>query len=139
MEWGESTFTVLPLPDDIVSELEEQGARRVDIEINDHPFNLALTKAPAIEGVFVYAGKTVLKEVGILPGDEVEVRLRKADPNAVDVPNDVTHAIREANLAEEWALLTPGKQRGLLHTINAAKRAETRKKRIAQLLETLEH
>ena len=137
MEWGKNVYTVLPLPEDIAMELERQGTRRVDIELNDHPFNVALTKAPVIPDTFVYAGKSVLREAGISPGEEIEVRLRRADPNLVDVPNDVMLAVRRANVVEAWASLTPGRQRGLLHQIDSAKKQETRARRIAQLVKTL--
>ncbi|WP_419913720.1 YdeI/OmpD-associated family protein [Hoeflea sp.] len=137
MEWGRSTYTVLPLPDEIALELEKQNARRVDIELNDHPFNMALTTGPAISGTFVYAGKSILQEVGISPGQEIEVRLRKADPGIVNVPSDVSLAIRAAELVDVWTSLTPGRQRGLLHQITSAKKQETRARRIAQLLQDL--
>lgn len=137
MEWGNSTFTILTLPEEIVLELARRNTRRVEIELNDHPFNMALTKAPAVSGAFVYTGKSILQEVGISPGDEIEVRLRKADPNMVDVPSDVLLAIHSANLAGAWASLTPGKQRGMLHQITSAKKQETRVRRIEQLLASL--
>ncbi|SEW46294.1 protein of unknown function [Cognatiyoonia koreensis] len=137
MAWGDSTYTVLPLPDEVMQELGKQGAKRVEGEINDHPINLALTKAPVIDQTFLYAGKTLLKECDITPGEDVEVRLRKADPNDVETPADVAQALRAAGKTDLWNALTPGRQRGLLHQIQAAKRAETRKKRIAALIKEL--
>ena len=136
--WGKSTYTVLPIPDDIALALKDEGAKRVEVELNDHPFNMALTKSPAISGTFVYAGKSVLQTAGISPGEEIEVRLRQADPDFVEVPSDVMLAIRAADLSAAWDALTPGKQRGLLHTVNTAKRAETRAKRISQLIALLQ-
>ena len=134
IEWGKSTYTVLSIPDDIADELRLLGAKRVDVELNDHPFNMALTKSPAISGTFIYTGKTILRAAEISPGQEVDVRLRKADPDLVDVPNDVVSAIRSNALSDAWSKLTPGKKRGLLHTVETTKRAETRAKRIAQLI-----
>ncbi|WP_180885730.1 YdeI/OmpD-associated family protein [Ruegeria sp. THAF57] len=134
MEWGQSTYTVLPIPHEIAAALKKLGTKRVEVELNDHPFNMALTKSPAITETFVYTGKTILRSAQISPGEDIDVRLRKADPNSVEVPNDVVSAIRDANLSDTWSALTPGKKRGLLHTINTAKRADTRVKRIAQLI-----
>lgn len=135
IEWGRSVYTVLRLPSDVTEALD--GATRVEGEINDHPVNLSPQTAPVIEGQFLWTGKTLLKEIGIEPGERVTVRLRPADPNAVDVPEDVTLAIRAGGMTEAWGALTPGKQRGLLHQINTAKRAETRAKRIASLVADL--
>jgi antitoxin component of MazEF toxin-antitoxin module len=138
MEWGKSTYTVLPIPYEIAEALAASGAKRVEIELNDHPFNMALTKSPVLSGTFVYTGKTVLKAAGLSPGEEIEVRLRKADPDLVEVPQDVMLALRSADVSDAWAALTPGKQRGLLHTVNTAKQAATRAKRIGQLIVVLQ-
>ncbi len=137
MEWGKSTYTILPIPDEISLALKNAGARRVEVELNDHPFNMALTKSPAFFGTFIYTGKTILQAAGVSPGEEIEVRLRKSDPNFVEVPQDVILAIRAAAVSDAWSALTPGKQRGLLHIINTAKRQETRERRISELVSDL--
>ena len=137
MEWGKSVYTVLRIPTDIAVTLAEQGAKRVEGEINDHPVNLALTKAPVIDGVFLWAGKTLLDEIGIAPGETLDVRLRKADDSIVEVDEDVMLALRQAEATDRWNALTPGKRRGLLHPITTAKRAETRANRIAKMIAEL--
>ena len=133
MEWGKSTYTVLPLPDDIAGALQAAGAKRVEGEINEHPVNLALSKAPVIDGVFLWTGKSLLARIDVAPGEPLEVRLRKAD-DGVETPEDIVLALRQADATANWEALTPGKKRGLLHQINTAKRAETRAKRIAKLI-----
>ena len=132
MEWGKATYTVLRVPDDVVTALGR--TRRVEGEINDHPVNLALTKAPVIDGIFLWAGKSLLDDIGIEPGERIEVRLRPAPDDLVEVPAEVTNALRSAGLSDAWAALTPGKQRGLLHQVTAAKRPDTRTRRIDALL-----
>ncbi len=137
MEWGKSVYTVLPLPRDVSDALRAQGAKRVDVEMNDCPFNMALTKGPVLEQVFVYAGKKILAEAGIEPGDLIDVRMRKADPDAVDVPNELLLAIRQGGAIEAWEALTPGRKRGLIHMVMSAKREETRRGRAAKLIAEL--
>ena len=137
MPWGDSVYTVLPLPDDVVSALKRVQARRVDIELNDHPFNLAITKAPALSVPFLYTGKRILKEIDAEPGETLDVRVRAADDKTVDVPEDVHAAVRAAGKSDLWAKLTPGKMRGLLHTVSTAKRADTRAGRIEKLVKDL--
>ncbi len=46
----------------------------------------------------------------------------------------VNLALRQSKVTDRWSALTPGKQRGLLHPINTARRAETRAKRIAKMI-----
>jgi len=55
--WGKSTYTILPIPDEITEILVSRGAKRVEGEIGDYPVNLALTKAPVIAQTFLYTGK----------------------------------------------------------------------------------
>ncbi|MEM9474455.1 MAG: YdeI/OmpD-associated family protein [Pseudomonadota bacterium] len=134
MDWGKSTYTVLRLPPEVEEALVAEGAKRVEGEVNDHPVNLALTRAPVIDGAFLWAGKTLLDAAGIAPGEWIEVRLRKADPDAVEVPGDVTAALYAAGAVAAFEALSPGKKRGVLHRIETAKRAETRMKRIAEMI-----
>lgn len=134
MEWGNGVYTVLPLPDEVYRELKAQSATRVEVELNDYPFNLAITRAPAIDQAFLYTGKKVLAEASLAPGQDIEVRLRKADPNVVDVPEDVRLAIRQSGAIEAWNATSAGKKRALLHPVLSAKRQQTRTTRIAKLI-----
>jgi hypothetical protein len=135
MEWGRATYTVLPLPPDVLTALGP--TRRVEGEVADHPVNLAITRAPVIDGAFLWAGQSLLDRIGIVPGQVVEVRLRPAPDDRVDVPDDVTLAIRAADQTGTWAALTPGRQRGLLHPVDSAKSDTTRARRIAALTAAL--
>lgn len=135
MVWGRSTYTILRIPAQVPRQLG--SSRRVEGEINDHPVNLALTRAPVFEDTCLYAGKSLLQKAGIEPGQWIEVRLRPANSDLVAVAQDVTQAIFAANLTEQWQTLTPGKQRGLLHGVETAKTPATRSKRITALLITL--
>ena len=137
MVWGDKTYTVLPLPPEIEAALKAQGAKRVEGEIAEHPVNLALSTAPVAEGTFLWAGKTLLDRIGIAPGNPVEVRLRPAPDDDVATPEDVQASLRAQDLSAAWAALSPGKRRGHLYQIETAKRAETRAKRIAALMETM--
>jgi Bacteriocin-protection, YdeI or OmpD-Associated len=135
--WGRSTYTILRLPTDAVTVLVAQGAKRVEGEMNDHPVNLALTRAPDVDGVFLWTGLSLMDQVGIELGEMIEVRLRPAPDDAVETPGDVDLALRAADALEFWDALTPGKRRGLLYQVNTAKTAPTRAKRIAALMTML--
>jgi hypothetical protein len=133
--WGKSTYTILRLPKAVSVALGR--TKRVEGEMNDHPVNLALTRAPVCPDVFLWAGQSLLDRISIAPGEPLEVRLRPAPDDRVDVPDDVILALRGANASEAWAALTPGKQRGLLYQISTAKTAPTRIKRIAAMITAL--
>ena len=134
--WGRATYTVLPVPADVVQSLGK--CRRVEGEIAEHPVNLALSRAPVLEGVFLWAGQSLLERIGIQPGEPIEVRLRPAPDDRVDLDPDVAAALRSAGVLEQWEALTPGKRRGLLYQIATAKTDQTRRTRLAKLVGTLD-
>lgn len=133
--WGKSTYTILRLPPDVAAALHP--AKRVGGEVNDHPVNLALTRAPVVEGVFLWAGQSLLDRVGITPGEPVEVRLRPAPDDRVDTPDDIAAALRASGASAAWDALTHGKRRGLIYQISTAKTDATRSKRTLALTRTL--
>lgn len=136
MVWGRSIYTILRIPPEVVAALHP--ARRVMGEIAEHPVNLALTRAPVIDDVFLWTGKALLDRIGIEPGERVEIRLRPAPDDVVELDPDVEAALHSAGLSEQWESLTPGRRRGLLHQISTARTHPTRAKRIAKLLEDLQ-
>jgi len=136
MVWGDKTYAIVAIPEPVMAALRA-GTKRIEGEFNEHPINMALTKAPVIDAVFVYTGARFLAEAGLTPGEAFEARIRPADPHAVEVPGDVMAALRGAGRSGDWQGLTPGKRRALLHNVETAKRAETRAKRIQSLLKAL--
>lgn len=136
MVWGRSTWTVLPLPADVVTALGP--TRRVEGEIADHPVNLAITRAPVAAWPFLWTGKSLIDRIGITPGDLLDIRLRPAPDDGVDLPEDVAAALRAAGQTAAWAALTPGRRRGLLYGIDSAQTAPARDRRIAAMTAALE-
>lgn len=134
---GKATYTILRLPADAAALLAAQGAKRVEGEIDEHPVNLALSRVPVIEGDFLWTGKSLLDRIGLLPGATVEVRLRPAPDDGVDLPDDLALALRQGDATDLWERLTPGKRRGALYQLSTAKTEATRAKRIARLIDTL--
>lgn len=133
--WGRSTYTILRLPDEVIRDLGP--TRRVEGEIAEHPVNLALSRAPVVEGVFLWTGSSLLKRIGIQSDEPVEVRLRPAPDDRVDLDPEIKAALRAGGVHAAWEALTPGKRRGLLYQIATAKTATTRQKRIAKLMDDL--
>ena len=92
LTWARATYTILRLPDDALRSLGK--TRRVEGEIAEHPVNLALSRAPVVEGVFLWTGQSLLDRIGIQPGEPVEVRLRPAPDDRVDLDSDIEAALR---------------------------------------------
>ena len=135
LTWGRATYTILRLPADAVESLGP--TRRVEGEIAEHPVNLALSRAPVVEGVFLWTGQSLLDRIGIQPGEPVEVRLRPAPDDRVDLDPDIEAALRAGGVMAAWEALTPGKRRGLLYQVATARTEPTRLKRIQSLVDDL--
>lgn len=135
LTWGRTTYTILRLPDGALRDLGP--CRRVEGEIAEHPVNLALSRAPGVEGVFLWTGQSLLDRLGIQPGEPVEIRLRPAPDDRVDLDPDIEAALRRDGVLPAWESLTPGRRRGLLYRIATAKTDATRQKRIQRLVEDL--
>ena len=135
--WGKATYTTLRLPQDVANSLLAAGAKRVEGEIAEHPVNAAFARALVVEGIFIWAGKSLLDRIGIAVGERVEVRLRPVLTDAVDTPADLVGVLQQADLICVWESLPPGKRRGMIYQINTAKTSATRTKRISALGDTL--
>lgn len=135
MIWGRATYTVFRVPQTVVTALGP--TRRVEGEIAEHPVNLALSRAPVFDGVFLWAGQSLLDRIGIDPNERVALRLRPAPEDLVDLPDDIAQALVAQGQLTVWQALTPGKQRGLIYQVTTAKTNVTRQKRIAKLLQGL--
>ncbi len=135
--WGRSVYTILKLPADIAAALEAAGAKRVEGEIKEHAVNLALSRAPVVDGLFLWTGKSLLDRAEIDPGEVFEVRLRPAPADEVECPDDLAAALHAAGRFEAWSALTPGRRRGMLYKLALAKTDATRAKRIVGIVDGL--
>ena len=137
LEWGRATYTILRLPPGIAETLVARGARRVGGEISDHPVNLALSRAPVVEGLFLWIGRSLLDWLSVDPGEPLEIRFRPASPDEVKIPDDLALALRQAGVTDAWEASIAGRRRGLLHRIDSARTGPTRAKRIAAVVAEL--
>jgi hypothetical protein len=95
--------------------------------------------------VAVYGGRSYLpvsranrEMAGVVPGDHVRVTVALDDaPRTVDLDDDVRAAIAADGLRAEWAALSFSHQREYAESITAAKRPDTRERRITALLDHL--
>ena len=137
MIWGEKVYTVLKIPEDVLRTTDQFSSKRVDLEIRDFSYNLALTRAPIFDGVFLYFGKDKLNETNLSVGDIAEFRLRASDPNIVDIPAELQEALISNNAEKLWHELSPGMRRTKLQPILKAKQETTKERHIHVLIHSL--
>lgn len=138
MPWGNNTYTVVYLPEELVEAARVQGTRRVKGTMNDEPVNLGVNRSDITVQAFVYAGKPLQRRLGVKAGEVVDCRLRPADPDEVHVPSDVAEALTNADRTDTFERLRPGQRRRLLAVIESAASRATRSSRIQDLLRSLE-
>ena len=111
---------------------------RVRGTVNGAPFRSSLMKYSGIFHMGVH--KATLAAAGVKQGDRVEVAIELDDqPLPTDiVPDDLARAIaREAKLGGAWRDLSPAHKREHVKHVIEAKQAETRARRIAELVAML--
>ncbi len=131
-------YTVVYLPKTLHAELplKKHPRLRVDAEINDYP--IAGAFQPARGKYYLMLSKRFLKSAGLAIGDKVEVRFRVADQEEVNVPEELEAALKGDRAARTfWKSLSAGKRRGMAHRVESAKRAETRARRVVEIMEAL--
>lgn len=77
-------------------------------------------------------------ESGIGGGDAIDVTLTlDTAPRTVEVPGDLAAAIAESNLTAAWDKLSPSRRKAHVTSVEGAKAAETRARRIAAVVTAL--
>lgn len=132
-------YTVLFLPTALERQLPfaAHPRLRVDGEIVEVPVTGAWMPTGDGRRYFIVAAR-VLKEASVGVGQQVEMRFRIADQDAVDVPPELARALRANTRAKAaWDALSAGKQRGLTHPIHSAKTTTTRERRVLETIAAL--
>ena len=131
-------YTVVFLPRDLVDRLPLKANPRLRIsgEVNDHPFEAALT--PVRGEWYILFSKRTLRSIDARVGDEVSVRFRVADQDEVEVPPALQEALsRNKTMRAAWDKLTAGKQRSLCYRVASAKTPATQAKRVAEVFDII--
>jgi Bacteriocin-protection, YdeI or OmpD-Associated/Domain of unknown function (DUF1905) len=137
LELAGKTATGMHVPPEIVAALGAGKRPPVRATINGYTYRST---------VAVYGGEFLLgvsdevrKASGVRAGDELDVNLElDTEPREVDVPPDLAAALRAAPTAQSAfdALSYSNKRRHVL-SVDGAKSAETRQRRIAKAVEEL--
>lgn len=135
MQWGKSRYTVIGMPDGLVTAAGDVGTRRVAGELDGVSVNLALTRAPVYSGTFVWAGASLLRRMRLEVGDPVTGLLAPVHPDEVPLPSDLADALAVVNMRDAWDALPPATRRRKLAAVDGAVSPATRVRRIQALLD----
>ena len=137
-DFGKFRFSVVYLPKRLESKLplKEKPRLRISGEISGIRFDAALQ--PTKSRWYMMVSRRMLKICGLTVGQLAMVEFEIADQDAVEVPDELRHALdADDEAAAIWNSLTPGKRRGFAYRIASAKRSETRERRVEEVLELL--
>jgi Domain of unknown function (DUF1905)/Bacteriocin-protection, YdeI or OmpD-Associated len=137
LELGGKTATGIEVPAEVVAALGSSKRPAVKVTLNGHGY--ASTVAPMGGRYLVPVSAEHRAAAGIAAGDEVEVELvLDTAPRVVVVPADLRVALAdEPTAAQRFAALSYSHQRAHVLSVEGAKAAETRARRVAKVVDTL--
>lgn len=131
------TATGIRVPAAIVAGLGPSRKPPVRVTINGHTYR---TTVASLGGVFMLPVSGEQRErAGVAAGDEVEVGIElDTEPRAVTVPPDLAGALdRDADARRRFDGLSYSNKLRHVLSVEGAKTAETRQRRIAKAIEAL--
>lgn len=137
VELGGKTATGIRVPPEVIESLGSGKKPAVRVTINGYTYRST---------VAVYGGEFLLpvsaevrERAGVAAGDEIEVSVElDTEPRLVEVPDDLAVALAtDADAHQFFEGLSYSNKRRIVLSINDAKTAETRQRRIAKTIENL--
>lgn len=137
LAWGRNVYTIVRVPDALALRAREESTRRVEGSIDDVAVNVGLNRADVIADSFLYVGSSLQRRLGRKPGDVVQCRLAPADPDHVQLPEDVAVALEDSGSRDAFESKPAPERRRLLVPVEDAALPATRERRIAALIAQL--
>jgi hypothetical protein len=130
------TATSIDIPFDVPKTFGKRGRVAVCGTINGTPYRSSVFRmgdAP----YFMVVNRKLRELAGVSAGETVSVVMERDDePRTIEVPDDLQAALDASpGAADAWTRLSFTHQREHVEAIEAAKRPETRERRIAKALE----
>ena len=137
VELGGKTATGLRVPDEVVAGLGPRKRQPVVVTINGHTYRSTVA---SYNGAFMLPLSAENREAaGVVAGDDVEVDIEVDNaPREVTVPADLAEALAaEPKAAEFFDGMSYTNRNAIVVSVEGAKAAETRQRRITKAVEAL--
>ena len=137
MELGGKTATGIRVPADVVEGLGSHRRPPVRVTVGGHTYRT--TVAPMSGAYFVPLSAENRTAAGVAAGDRVTVDVElDTEPRVVQVPADLAEALARVPVARDrFGALSYSKQRAHVLSVEGAKTAETRARRVTKVLDEL--
>jgi uncharacterized protein YdeI (YjbR/CyaY-like superfamily) len=132
-------WVIARIPLDLKKTWPSWAGRRVRGEINGFAFRTALFPGPKGKGHTLLVNKRMQAGAKAGPGSAVRIRLEPdMDPPTISMPAELASELKRNRPLLRWfERLSPSMQKGLTQLVDQAKGTETRRKRAANIAETL--
>jgi uncharacterized protein DUF1905/bacteriocin resistance YdeI/OmpD-like protein len=128
-------YCAIPVPPAVTEALGTRSAVLVMARISESaPFKVSLFPAGGGKH-FIRVRKQVRKEANLKEGDRVVVQITVLDRADIEVPKDLSAALRGKSALARFNALTPGKKNYMIRRINDAAKPETRARRVQEVVE----
>lgn len=135
-DFGRMYYTVVFAPKKTERELDLANRPRLRIKGTIAGLPFAGAFQPNGGEWYLILSKRFLNEAEVGIGDRVTAEFEIADQDEVIVPEELIAELRRrAEVLEAWESLTAGRRRGLAHRVASARRAETRERRILEVID----
>jgi hypothetical protein len=130
--------TLVPIPKEIAATLGLKGMPKIQAVISGTPYRGSLM--PMGDGTYCLGVlKSIQEAAGVGSGDTITIDIElDTTPRTVELPADLAKAIaRDKKATTAWEALSYTNKKEMAHSLEEAKRPETRERRLAQALESL--
>ncbi len=137
IEQGGKTATGIQVPEEVVTGLGSSKKPAVRVTLRGYTYR---TTVAVMGGRFMIPVSAEIREnAGVAGGDQVDVEIElDTEPREVSVPPDFTQALNgDAKAREFFDRLSYSNKRRIVLSIDGAKTAETRQRRIEKAVRTL--
>ncbi len=134
---GKTTATVLLTQDQVDALRGEPGRGRVPLAITFKGSTFR-TSVSVYRGAWMIGVNAQMRDGGLTPSDSYacDVTMDVAE-RVVDVPEDLRLAIENAGLTKRWDALAYTHRKEHVRAVKEAKKAQTRDRRIAKVIDSL--
>ena len=133
---GFGNHAAIEIPDDILKQLGANKRAPLKVTVNDYTYQ---STAAGMNGqcLVVFPQKD-RQAANAKAGDEIEVNLElDAGIREVDVPEQLTKALKDTKLLDTFNTLTYSKRKEFARQVTEAKSAETKTRRIEKVIAAL--
>lgn len=128
--------TGIPVPPEVLDELG--GGKRPAVSIVVNGFRYSSTVGSMAGQALIPFSADRRAESGIAGGDQLDVSLElDAAPREAPVPEDLAAALAEAGVRKAFDALAPSRRKAHVTSVDGAKAAETRARRVAAVVDAL--